>query len=156
MILAFKHGTNISDVNAPHYQRRRDQIGPDHEPALRSASGQTEKNSVRAYVFRFTPELGHCLIQSARVKRVNKRHARSRLMPSDHFSSMIGRRNCAGSWLSVDDLPHLSAFRSLDVDQSQRLTFKTVRDQLVRAARDLNASTAAIRFHAAGHVELAG
>jgi hypothetical protein len=27
--------------------------------------GQTEKNSVRAYVFRFTPELGHCSSQSA-------------------------------------------------------------------------------------------
>jgi hypothetical protein len=33
--------------------------------------GQTEKNSVRAYVFRFTPELGHCSPQSACVKRAN-------------------------------------------------------------------------------------
>jgi hypothetical protein len=31
--------------------------------------GQTEKNSVRAYVFRFTPELGHCSSQSACLKR---------------------------------------------------------------------------------------
>src|SRR3954452_25586037 len=29
-----------------------------------SGQGQTEKNSVRAYVFRFTPELGHCSSQS--------------------------------------------------------------------------------------------
>jgi hypothetical protein len=27
--------------------------------------GQTEKNSVRVYVFRFALELGHCLMQSA-------------------------------------------------------------------------------------------
>lgn len=31
--------------------------------------GQTEKNSVRAYVFRFALELGHCLMQSAFLKR---------------------------------------------------------------------------------------
>ena len=34
-----------------------------------TASGQTEKNSVRAYVFRFAPELGHCSTQSACLKR---------------------------------------------------------------------------------------
>jgi hypothetical protein len=31
--------------------------------------GQTEKNSVRAYVFRFTLKLGHRSMQSARLKR---------------------------------------------------------------------------------------
>jgi hypothetical protein len=31
---------------------------------LMSPSGQTEKNSVRAYVFRFALELGHCSMQS--------------------------------------------------------------------------------------------
>src|SRR6266480_8026217 len=36
-----------------------------------SASGQTEKNSVRAYVFRFAPELGHCSTQSACLKRAD-------------------------------------------------------------------------------------
>src|SRR5438876_1084337 len=39
-----------------------------------SAAGQTEKNSVRAYVFRFAPELGHCSTQSACLKRARKRH----------------------------------------------------------------------------------
>jgi hypothetical protein len=34
-----------------------------------SQLGQTEKNSVRAYVFRFTPGLGHCSIASACLKR---------------------------------------------------------------------------------------
>src|ERR1700694_504288 len=34
-----------------------------------SASGQTEKNSVRAYVFRFALELGHCSMQSVCLKR---------------------------------------------------------------------------------------
>ena len=36
--------------------------------------GQTEKNSVRAYVFRFAPELGHCATQSACLKRANARN----------------------------------------------------------------------------------
>src|SRR5229473_4779390 len=40
----------------------------------RSGSGQTEKNSVRAYVFRFALELGHCSMQSACLKRANRRH----------------------------------------------------------------------------------
>jgi hypothetical protein len=31
----------------------------------RRKDGQTEKNSIRAYVFRFALELGHCLMQSA-------------------------------------------------------------------------------------------
>ncbi len=35
--------------------------------------GQTEKNSVRAYVFRFAPELGHCSTQSACLQRANFR-----------------------------------------------------------------------------------
>jgi hypothetical protein len=30
-----------------------------------TAQGQTEKNSVRAYVFRFSLKLGHCSTQSA-------------------------------------------------------------------------------------------
>jgi hypothetical protein len=30
-----------------------------------SGLGQTAKNSLRAYVFRFAPELGHCSTQSA-------------------------------------------------------------------------------------------
>ena len=34
-------------------------------PLERSEMGQTEKNSVRAYVFRFALELGHCSIQAA-------------------------------------------------------------------------------------------
>jgi hypothetical protein len=32
-----------------------------------SASGQTEKNSVRAYVFRFAPKLGHCSMQACLI-----------------------------------------------------------------------------------------
>src|SRR5882762_3412640 len=38
-------------------------------PAAMSASGQTEKNSVRAHVFRFALELGHCSTQLACLKR---------------------------------------------------------------------------------------
>jgi hypothetical protein len=34
-----------------------------------SELGQTEKNSVRAYVFRFALELGHCSTQLACLKR---------------------------------------------------------------------------------------
>src|SRR5437899_10740058 len=34
--------------------------------------GQTEKNLVRAYVFRFTPEFRHCSSQSACLKRAKR------------------------------------------------------------------------------------
>jgi hypothetical protein len=36
-----------------------------------SELGQTEKNSVRAYVFRFALEPGHCSMQSACLKRAD-------------------------------------------------------------------------------------
>jgi hypothetical protein len=36
-----------------------------------SVQGQTEKNSVRAHVFRFALELGHCSTQSACLKGAN-------------------------------------------------------------------------------------
>jgi hypothetical protein len=36
-----------------------------------SQMGQTEKNSVRAHVFRFALELGHCSTQSAYLKRAD-------------------------------------------------------------------------------------
>src|SRR5882672_8199001 len=39
-----------------------------------SAKGQTEKNSVRANVFRVTPESGHCSMQSACLKGAGRRH----------------------------------------------------------------------------------
>jgi hypothetical protein len=38
-----------------------------------SESGQTEKNSVRAYVFRFAPGLGHCSMRSSCLKGVESR-----------------------------------------------------------------------------------
>jgi hypothetical protein len=38
-----------------------------------SAMGQTEKNSVRAYVFRFALDLGHCSTRSPCLKRGQKR-----------------------------------------------------------------------------------
>jgi len=38
-----------------------------------SLKGQTEKNSVRAHVFRFALELGHCSTQLACLKRANRR-----------------------------------------------------------------------------------
>src|SRR5260370_42293099 len=37
--------------------------------------GQTEKNSVRAYVFRFALKLGHCLMHSACLKGANSGHS---------------------------------------------------------------------------------
>jgi hypothetical protein len=42
-----------------------------HQRALLRAVGLTEENSVRAYVFRFTLELGHRSMQSACLKRAN-------------------------------------------------------------------------------------
>src|SRR5712664_1004027 len=40
-----------------------------------SDKGQTEKNSLRANVFRVTPESGHCSMQSAVLKGAKRRHA---------------------------------------------------------------------------------
>jgi hypothetical protein len=49
--------------------------------------GQTEKNSLRANVFRFALELGHCPTQSACLKRANsgrdQTHARVHLSRPD-------------------------------------------------------------------------
>src|ERR1700716_157215 len=42
-----------------------------------SDQGQAEKNSVRAYVFRFALELGHCSTESACLKRANCGHCRA-------------------------------------------------------------------------------
>src|SRR6266480_2081571 len=41
-----------------------------------TALGQTEKNSLRANVFRVTSESGHCPRQSACLKGANRRHPR--------------------------------------------------------------------------------
>src|SRR6266568_8339939 len=48
---------------------------------MKSELGQSEKNSVRVYVFRFAPELGHCSTQSACLKRarLGSRATQSRL-----------------------------------------------------------------------------
>jgi hypothetical protein len=56
-----------------------------------SEMGQTEKNSVRAHVFRFALELGHCPTQSACLKRAN---AGSDASSFDHLvgAAEIGRR----------------------------------------------------------------
>jgi hypothetical protein len=49
---------------------------------LASLHGQTEKNSVRAYVFRFTLELGHCSMHSACLKgAIFRRMHRSKANP---------------------------------------------------------------------------
>ena len=44
----------------------------EHSSFSRS-QGQIEKNSVRAYVFRFAPESGHRALQSACLEGANKR-----------------------------------------------------------------------------------
>ena len=55
--------------------------------------GLTEKNSVRAYVFRFALELGHCSMQSGCLKRATsgsemaRRHFASRI---DHGAHTTG------------------------------------------------------------------
>ena len=50
-----------------------------------SAAGQTEKNSVRANVFRFTLKLGHRLMQSARP------NCHRGLMPTQQITARIDR-----------------------------------------------------------------
>jgi hypothetical protein len=62
--------------------------------SLMSQMGQTEKNSVRAYVFRFALELGHCSMQSARRKRAmcgRLRVGKKNL----HFAAMVGAAMCS-------------------------------------------------------------
>jgi hypothetical protein len=46
-------------------------VAQHREMRPRSDTGQTEKNSVRAHVFRFALELGHCSTQLACLKRAN-------------------------------------------------------------------------------------
>src|ERR1700730_1006952 len=41
---------------------------------LMSEKGQAEKNSLRAYVFRFALDLGHCSMQAACLKGARSRH----------------------------------------------------------------------------------
>ena len=49
----------------------RDTAANEGQQFGKSELGQTEKNSVRANVFRFVPELGHCSAQSACLKGAN-------------------------------------------------------------------------------------
>src|SRR5215212_367603 len=79
------------------------------EKSSRSAVGQTEKNSVRAYVVRFAPELGHCSMQSAlRIcARSGHEDCRSRSLKVARFSQFrspkklsIGRKASTGGILS--------------------------------------------------------
>src|SRR5437588_751999 len=59
-----------------------------------SQLGQTEKNSVGAYVFRFALELGHCPTQSACLKRAS--------------SARLLSRRADACWLGADapERPH--------------------------------------------------
>src|SRR3982074_3101994 len=63
-----------------------------------TALGQTEKNSVRAYVFRFALELGHCSTQSACLKGANN-GLMHRSKPCRHSiaSSAWASSNCGTS-----------------------------------------------------------
>src|SRR5271154_2902119 len=54
-----------------------------------SQLGQTEKNSARAYVFRFALELGHCSIQSACLKRANNGTRGARRTGNAHCTVVI-------------------------------------------------------------------
>jgi hypothetical protein len=68
-----------------------------------SELGQTEKNSVRAYVFRFALELGHCSTQSACLKcAANNGH-------SDSFpaTSAADETDLASAHKGTTDIPIL-------------------------------------------------
>jgi hypothetical protein len=49
-------------------------FGSPSSPMLEGPSWETEKNSVKAIVFRVTPESGHCSMQSGCLKRAGRRH----------------------------------------------------------------------------------
>jgi hypothetical protein len=58
-----------------------------------SAWGQIEKNSVRANVFRVTPESGHCSMQPAYRKRANRRRTQRSNYPLYSISWSARSRN---------------------------------------------------------------
>jgi hypothetical protein len=60
-----------------------------------SVPGQTEKNSARAYVFRFAPELGHCRMCSACLKRANTGSQTAVIRPSTDCASRTSQNVCA-------------------------------------------------------------
>ncbi len=64
---------------------------PQHLSGSMSQLGQTEKNSVRAYVFRFALKLGHCSMHSACLKSARLRHSA--------FTRFAG--SVLGTWLSI-------------------------------------------------------
>ena len=91
-------------VNVTHHCLYRvGRILHDVALAMWSAVGQAEKNSLRAYVFRFALELGHCSTQSACLKRVRDRHysiasaartvPRIRLTPRDCLLTLNRQRS---------------------------------------------------------------
>src|SRR5882762_7922940 len=85
-----------------------------------SEKGQTEKNSVRAYVFRFALELGHCSTQSACLKGAKRGRARRpevRLIMGrlSHIPVAVRTR------ISPCDRPHLRQLSGQD--RFQRLAF---------------------------------
>src|SRR6266566_3666994 len=55
-----------------------------------SGPGQTEKNSIRAHVFRFALKLGHCSTQSARLKRAITYRQPGRKKPAVKSGSPVG------------------------------------------------------------------
>ena len=59
--------------------------------AQRSASGQTEKNSVGAYVFRVAPNSGHCPMQSACLKGAKNGNGFLPSISDDGFAGVARR-----------------------------------------------------------------
>src|SRR6185437_10173877 len=73
----------------PHLPDRRNLLAP-HGRSIHW--GQTEKNPVRAYAFRFALELGHCSIRSARLKRAGSRRVqRTARVPPRAKAEVISR-----------------------------------------------------------------
>src|SRR6266581_5948295 len=82
---------------------------------MKSAMGQTRKNSVRAYVFRFALKLGHCSIPLALLKRAN----RARLRHVARASSLGPRKTRLGATVCFSRLEltlHGSLVLSLAAD----------------------------------------
>jgi hypothetical protein len=80
----------------------QDRLPPSHRNPLAShgrtiQAGQTEKNSVRAYVFRFAPEVGHCAIQSACLKRAKLGHC-------GLFNQLVGASDQSGRYFEAERL----------------------------------------------------
>src|SRR5258707_187493 len=68
------HTTHRSNISCRKWTYPRWHADGRGAGGVMSPLGQSQKSSIRAHVFRFAPESGHCDTRSARPFRANRRH----------------------------------------------------------------------------------